>query len=202
MKKILSMVLALILCMGAVALAESTPSITVQDVTTPAVEAVAENGRTVTIIIREDDASAAQLRILQATTVKDDYFGDIVKQDGTMSKLSELLDPADINEFATIIVENYDPSFGAVTAKITFKTTKYEMTDKLYVLIGLLDGTLNWYAFDGEVIDDQGAIRVVFPADIMEKIQSGNGLIAIASQSAAAEGASGGASAGSNGAQE
>ena len=202
MKKILCMVLSLILCMGTVALAEATPSITVQDVTTPTVEAIAENGRTATIIIREDNASVAELRKLQAAPVKDDYFGDIIKLAGGTAKLSELLDPADINEFATIIVENYDPSFGAVTAKITFKTTEYEMTDKLYVLIGLLDGTLTWYAFDAKVVDAQGAIEVVFPVDTLIRIQNGNGLIAIASQSAAAEGASDGASAGSSGTLE
>ena len=202
MKKILSVVLALILCMGTVALAEATPSITVQDVTTPTVEAVAENGRSVTIIIREDNASAAELRKLQAAAMKDDYFGDIFKLDGTMSKLSELLDPADINEFASIIVENYDPSFGAVTAKITFKTTKYEMPDKLYVLIGLLGGTLTWYAFDAKVVDAQGTIEIGFPVDTLVRIQNGNGLIAITSQSAAVEGASEGASTGSNDAQE
>ena len=193
MKKILSLVLVLVLCMGSIALA--SPSPTIPDITKPDVEAKAENGKTVKIIIQEDNASAAQLRVLQATPVKDDYFGDILKEEGGTAKLSELLDPADINEFATIIVEDYDPDYGAVTAKIRFKTTKYNQDDKIFVLIGLQDGALYWSAFEGKVVDNQGSIQVVFPADVMEKIQAGNGLIAIASQSApVAETASAGSS--------
>ena len=193
MKKVLCLVLVLVLCMVSVALASSSP--TIPDITKPDVEAKAENGKTVKIIIQEDNASAAQLRVLQATPVKDDFFGDIQKEEGGTAKLSELLDPADINEFATIIVEDYDPDYGAVTAKITFKTTKYNEDDKIFVLIGLQDGALYWSAFEGKVVDNQGSIQVVFPADVMEKIQAGNGLIAIASQSApVAETASAGSS--------
>ena len=50
------------------------------------------------------------------------------------------------------------------------------------------DGELTWYAFDAEVVDykDNDWIRVVFPAEIVEKIQANGGLIAIVSQSAGA----------------
>ena len=197
MKKVLCLVLVLVLCMST-ALAAAVPSITVQDITTPVVEAVGENGQTLTIIIREDAASNAQLLSLRGSSAKDDYFGDIIKEDGTTVKLSELLDTADINEFATIIVQNYAPAMGDVTVRILYRTTQYATTDKVFVLIGLLDGgALTWYAFDAQVIDNQGRIQVVLPAFIMEKLNGASGFIAIASQPAPADT---GASAGSSGA--
>lgn len=186
MKKVLCLVLALVLCMSSAALASSTPSKTTQDLL-PTVEATTENGRALTVVVREDNASRAQLRVLQGTPAKDDYFGDIVKQDGATAKLSELLNPNDINEFESILVYNYNPSMGSVTALIRF-ITPFALSDKVIVLIGLTDGELTWYAFDAEVVDykDNDWIRVVFPAEIVEKIQANGGLIAIVSQSAGA----------------
>lgn len=184
MKKILCMVLALILCIGTAALAEAVPSKTTKDLAT--VEAIAESGRSILIIIYEDKASDDQLLKLQQAPTKDEYFGSIDKLDGTFVKLSELFEnePVDVAEFASIAVKNYEEADGAVTAKIKF-ATPYAKDEKVAVLIGLLEDGLNWRVYDGKIIDDQGTIEVVFPGDVMLKLQETPGFIAIANKASA-----------------
>lgn len=188
MKKILCMALVLVLCLGAAALAENenVPSKTTEDLAK--VEAVAENGVSISIFVYQSDYADEQLKKLQEAPSISEYFGGIRQENGAVASLTDLLgsEEIEVNEFAALGVENYDASYGKVTAKFLF-STPYAKDDKVIVLVGLTDGGVVWYAFEGTVIDDEGTIEVVFNPDILVKVQEDGGLIAIASKPAAAE---------------
>ena len=186
MKKLLSVLLILALCITSAAMAEAAPSVTTQDVIRARVEATAENGTGFFLIIHDTNVSDDQLARLLVAVNLDTYFGNINKQDGERTRLFDLMGTENVNvfEFTGVDVGNYQPSFGAVTVKARF-VTQYSKDDKVVVLIGIPGRSLNWTAFEAQVIDEQGTLEFVLPAQTVSAIQQWTGLIAVANASQA-----------------
>ena len=182
MKKLLSVILILALCLTSAALAEAVPSKTTQDVIRARVEAVAENGASFYFIIHDTNVSDDQLARLLVAANLDTYFGNITKEDGERARLVELLGSENVNvfEFAGVDVAGYQTSFGPVRVKARF-VTQYDKTDKVFALVGIPGRSLAWSVYECTVIDDQGTLEFVLPAQIVAQIQQWTGLIAIAS---------------------
>ena len=71
-----------------------------------------------------------------------------------------------------------------MTVKARF-VTQYSKDDKVVVLIGIPGRSLNWTAFEAQVIDEQGTLEFVLPAQTVSAIQQWTGLIAVANASQA-----------------
>ena len=120
MKKLLSVLLILALCITSAAMAEAAPSVTTQDVIRARVEATAENGTGFFLIIHDTNVSDDQLARLLVAVNLDTYFGNINKQDGERTRLFDLMGTENVNvfEFTGVDVGDYQPSFGAVTVTL------------------------------------------------------------------------------------
>ena len=168
MKKLLSLVLALALCLSAVAaVAEAVPSKTTGDL----VEVTAE-GLTIEV---NDDAAAPELAKLAAAESIQDYFGDVVTEDGAVAPLAENLK---IDEFFAIEVSGYTEGDVELTISVA---TPYEAGEEVIVLIGVVeDGIVTWYAFNGVAGED--GVVVTLPAETMAAINGTTALVAVASE--------------------
>lgn len=198
MKRLVCIVLALV-CFAAVAAADSVPSKTtgdlaqVEDVqaeSMPAdaglIVAVNESGKS------EEHAETCQdeLGKLQETAEQTgsvgDYFGDVKDAEGNSVSLQEQLgtDNVKVNEFAPLIVDNYEESYGKVTT--TFKLpTSYAQGEKVVFLVGIPNaetGEIEWIALEGVGVGEDGAIQVEFPPELLIAIQNSNALMAVASK--------------------
>lgn len=196
MKKLVCLVLSLLLCLNAVALAEFVPSKTTGDLTK--IEVSVENmpaGATLVLsAVSSDDAvnqqlvatCQAELDRLAATSVST-YFAGVKDINGNEVDLAAVLGTQDLKvyEFCPLIVNDYVEDYGAVTATMSF-FTPYAKGEKVLVLVGLInvneDGieSIEWIAFEG--VGTNGGISVQFNAETLMKVQTGNALLAVVSQ--------------------
>ena len=198
MKKLVCIVLAL-MCFAAVAAADSVPSKTTGDmsnVENVQAESMPEDAGLVVAVIESGKSEAHaetcqdELAKLQETTEKtgsvEDYFGDVKDTEGNSVSLQEQLDIDDvkINEFAPLIVDNYEESYGKVTTTFKLPTT-YAKGEKVVFLVGIPNaetGEIEWIALEGVGVGEDGAIQVEFPPELLAAIQSSNALMAVASK--------------------
>ena len=195
MKKILSMALALVLVLSvsAGALADVVPSVRLSDLVS--VEISAENLPEGVEIVFETSSSPEEIAfakdqlagLLIYLTEKigkiEDFFGLVIMPDGRVTTLQKLLSSDEINldEFLPIHVENYDPSYGYVTARFQF-LTPYSPEDEVIVLIGIVEGNrVIWYGFNANGLEN-GALEVLFNPDILMMIQNNMSLLAVLSK--------------------
>ncbi len=194
MKKLVSVLVALMLCLTAVAAAESVPSKTTDDMTN--IAASAENmPADSTLAVATGDkaeehvaACEKEIKKLQESTSVAAYFGEVKNAAGEVVSLTEVLgtDTLNVFEFTTLTVENYKEEYGKVTAKMQFATS-YPAGEKVLVMIGLItvaeDGTQNveWTVFEGTAAAD-GSIEVVLDPAIMTSIQNGTAVMSVISK--------------------
>jgi hypothetical protein len=175
MKKLVSIILVLALCLSAVAaLAEAVPSKTTGDLVS--IECDAD----VSFVIDTDNEWALEeLNKLIAAPSIPDYFGDVIAEDGAIAPLA---DDKGVDEFFAVEVSNYDEEDGDV--ELIMKVPgPYELGEEVTLLVGILeeDNTVSWYSFAGEAIAED-AISVKLPQDAMEMIQeAGTVLFAVVS---------------------
>ena len=211
MKKIVCLVLALMLCMT-FALAEEVSSKTTKDLTVMTVTGEnipADSGFFIADIQAEEseeyqavlDICNAEIEKLAALQTSEEaiesYFGEISNAEGNSVSLKEMLGLAEgetvhVSEFLPIVAGNYDVSYGSVTANLVF-ATPYAEGEKVAVLIGIVttleDGTTQivWTVYEGvgvaaDNVESAGCIQVDFDAEIIEQIQNGTAVMAIASK--------------------
>lgn len=199
MKRITCLLLALLLCLAATAQAESTPSRTTSDMTT--VVATAENlpaGASFSIqaIVENDaayqqhiDACAAEMSKLADSQDVETYFAAATDSNGNSVSLKEILgtDTLNVYEFSPLVISGYEESYGKVTANMQF-STPFEAGEKVVVMIGLVtvdangNQTVQWIAYEGVGLGDQGGIQVEFDPEIGKAIQEGIALVAVVSK--------------------
>lgn len=216
MKKIVCVFFAL-LCLPVFVLAESTPSITTTDMVAVTVEPELNPGlpadaELVVLPVQQEDAVLAEQYIEytelcqeeiaklsenisqsgteDATAGVEAYFGEVKDVEGNTVILSELLSAQvlSVNEFMPVVVENYDPSYGAVTMTFQFKTP-YAKDETVVVLIGIQDpvtGEIVWTEFEGTGVGEDGAVQVEFTESMMEMLQNNISLLAVVSSAEAA----------------
>lgn len=173
MKKLICLVLAALLCVGAVAMAEtSVPSKTTGDMAT-ATGVKTESGAAsnVTIALGAGSAEAQkaaedEVAKLAASKSADDYFGVSV---------SSLLGTENVNvhEFMSFSVDNYDEAEGAVTANFCL-STPYKANERVVVMVGVRNakGEIEWIPVEGVGTGVNGEIAVTFPAEVLAAIQA------------------------------
>lgn len=216
MKKIVCVFFAL-LCLPVFALAESTPSITTADMVTVTMEpdlnpGLPADAELVVIPVQQEDAALAEQYIEytelcqeeiaklsenmnqsgteDATAGVEAYFGEVKDAEGNTVVLGELLSTQalSVNEFMPLVVENYAPSYGAVTMTFQFKTP-YAKDEAVLILIGVQDpvtGEVVWTAFEGTGVGEDGAVQVEFTESMMEMLQNNISLLAVVSSAEAA----------------
>ena len=173
MKKLICLVIALV-CFASLAMAESTPSKTVEDLYKVDVVET-ENGQTFILdVVLDDEAAKTEAEKLNAAASVESYFGEVVN-------MKEYLNAETLNvfEFTGLKAENFSEEMGQVTAVFQF-ATPYEAGTKVLMLIGeKQDDTVTWTAFDGEVTEE--GVKVVLPADVVKNIQDGGCMLAVVS---------------------
>ena len=189
MKKLICLVLALVLCMGAVA-AMAAPSPTTDDMN----ETTTNKPKTSTLVVKTIDLNSAEYKALvekcKAELEKLEnsesaavYFGEVIDSEGNKVPFAELFgeDALTVCEMMPIVVENYDESLGDVKVTLQF-ATPFEKGEEVVVLIGLIDGQtgeVEWYALKGVGTGVNGAVEVVVTSKMMVAIQNGQALIAV-----------------------
>lgn len=200
MKKMVCVVLALLLCLNAAALAEFVPSKTTEDLTQIVVvaEHVPEDVNVFIEPVPEEDPDYEEAVTVCQTEISKladvpvaDYFGEVKDATGNSVEISAILETEEpkVYELIPVIAGNYDESYGTVTATM-YLSTPYEVSQKLVVMIGYVqfaeDGTWNveWFAYEGKVVaDDKGVgIQVELDAETMLAIQNGKTILAVVSQ--------------------
>ena len=210
MKKIVCLTLALLLCLSAVALAEEVvPSKNTSDMVVVEVDPAlntnvpADSGFVVIPVLEEDEAQAAEyaenialcreeiVKLMESAAGGTDasgveaYFGEVRDSEGNVVVLSEALSAPALNvfEFMPLVAANYDEAYGNVTLTFQFKTP-YAQDEPVLVLIGLRNaetGEMEWTAFEGIGVGEEGAVQVEFTPEILKAIQDGNALLAVVS---------------------
>lgn len=199
MKKIVSILVALMLCLSAAAFAESVPSKTTGDLVQ--FEAAADNlpadaGFYIQPIAEDDEAYQQSVEISQNEITKlaqsenvAAYFGEVKNAEGEVVDVKALLgsDTLNVYEFCALAAGLYQESYGNVSIKMQF-STPYEKDEKVIVLIGLAkenqDGvqSIEWTAYEGIGVEEQGCIQVELDPEIILAIQNGTALLAIVSK--------------------
>lgn len=194
MKKMVSILLVLVLCLSAAsALADViVPSKTpVDDYEVIVIPTKTDSTKTeVKITLDPNDPNAVALLEKMIAVQKDggsvdDFFGAVILPDGTASSVSALFgtDAVTVNELVGIKVE------GTVGDKITLildVPSVYQPGDKVYVLIGILVGepgdvnAVTWYAFEATVTE-KNQVAIELTPELFKAMQDKESVIAIVS---------------------
>ena len=205
MKQFVSLLVVLVLCLSAVAFAESVPSKTTGDLTKFEVECEnmpADSGFFIRPVVTDEEEYQEKVEICQNEIVKlaesenvVEYFGEVKNAEGEVVDIAALLESDTLNvfEFCPAIAGEYDETYGNVNIKMLF-STPYEKDEKVIVLVGLVteeeDGTqtVEWIAYEGvgiEIedaeVEEQGCIQVELDPEIIQAIQDGTALLAVVS---------------------
>lgn len=209
MKKFMSFVLAMMLCLSTAALAENVPSkntgdmiqfeVTVEQTvgdTTPVLAPVtAQNAQTPEQQAKVEKCEQEIAKLNESPSIEA-YFGEVKNSAGETVDLKAMLgtDTLNVFEFCPVMAEGFAEANGQVSAKLVF-STPYEKGQKVVVMIGIVttaaDGstTVTWHAFEGEGLGEvQGAgatfggIEVALSAEIVLAIQSGEAMMAVVSK--------------------
>ena len=189
MKKVVAILLALILCLSAAALA-ATPSKTNSDLTR--FDVIAENqpgdkgiyllpvnevtvGETLPDYQDRIDICEVEIAKLAASETVEDYFEGATDAEGNEVDLREMLGAKEdvklnVFEFCPAIAGGFQEDCGKVTATMLF-STPYEKDQPVALMIGLVtiheDGTQEvvWQAFEGvglgEIEGDEGTYGAI-----------------------------------------
>lgn len=198
MKKLICLVLAALLCVGAVAMAETgVPSKSTADMATTN-EVKSETGvevkpdfvlapaSTAKATAEQTKAVETQIEEIAAAASVEEYFGALEDEKGTGIDLKAVLgtDKPVVNEVMPLVVENYDSAYGNMTASFTF-STPYKKDEPVVVVIRIVDsktGKVKQVALKGKGNGIDGGIDVEFPAEVLEAIQGGNATMAVVSK--------------------
>ena len=194
------LVLALLLYLNAMALAEYVPSKTTGDMTQIVVFAESAPVDAAPYVIQITEAVPEYQEIIAvheeeinmlAVTPVTEYFTEVKDADGNTVDLTTILNMEEpkVHEFIPVVAGNYDEAYGAVTATMYF-STPYEEDPKIVVMIGIViiakDGTENidWTAYEGvAVVDSQDTgIQVVLDAEMVLAMQNNIAVLAVVSQ--------------------
>ena len=194
MKRVVSLVLVLMLCVSVCAMAEYVPSKRTSDMVEIEFEGdnIPEDADLKIKLIVDEEEYAELIEICQKEIDKlresesiEAYFGEIKDIEGNILVLSEMLDAEVLNvfEFLPLVVENYDPSYGNIRVTFLFNTP-YELDEKVIALIGIMNEEtleMDWTALEGVGVGEEGAVQVEFTPELFEAIQNGTAMIAIVS---------------------
>ena len=198
MKKLISVLLAMVLCLSAFAATAALYSPGVSALAKVEVETAvpADDDFAVEVPayeeLDENDQALVAAEIEKLNAAKDvaEYFGAVKDAEGNEVDLAAALEAENlvVSEFAELKVEGYKEEYGDVTVTLTFATPyDAEKEPTVAVLIGVvttyIDGTQNveWKPFDGEVQED-GSVKIVMKPEDVKAIEGETALIAVVSK--------------------
>ncbi len=186
-KKWFALLLAAVVLTASTSALAATESKTTRDLTRT-VETKTESGQSIPALIDpgvELSAGAeTQLEALKSFVAQKknavDFFPDETKS-GITALLPTGTDTSKLglSEFIELTIGTYDASYGDVVSTLQFATS-FTADQTVVVVIGYeaSDGTMVWQALETTVVD--GNLRIVFPAELMEKLGS-NAVLAVLS---------------------
>lgn len=199
MKKIVSLLVVLLMCLTTGAIAESVPSKTTGDLTQFEVAFANMPADTGFFILpdaqdeaeyqnRLDICQKEVITLSQAKSITE-YFGEVKDASGAVVNMAAQLgsDTLNVYEFCALSAGGYEEANGAVTAKMLF-STPYEVGEKVLVMVGIVTVNQNgaqsveWFVYEGVGAEEQGCIRVELNPEIVLAIQNGTALLAIVSK--------------------
>ncbi len=163
MKKMLSVILALVLCLSVVSAVAETASIT-----TDALVNVDEQVEGLELKIPEDQTAAeVELDALKNAAVAD-YFGDETVADAVVDEF-----------FALEVVATPDTT---ELVPVTFKVAKeYAADAKVIVMVGIVEAeNVTWTAFEGAA--EGNAVTIMVAPEYLETLKDATVLVAILSK--------------------
>lgn len=193
-KKLVCLALALLLTLGTTSLAFATvPSKTTSDLVKP-VGVVSATGEPlpVAVSVPPPEAAQAATETLASIAAFVQQGGSLVKffdqtvQDAITSLLPVGINAESLtmNEFLPIKIADYDAAYGDITVSFEF-ATEYVDGQPIVAMVGIKEGeTVTWYAQKAEVVE--GVVRIYFTQDVLEKMQTGDVMLAILSGEAPA----------------
>ena len=169
MKKLISLFLALVLCLSvASALATESPKTSDQYEVSEKFE-----------IVTESELAEDVLEMLKVDDVNE-FFGDVQIGDGETATLTEMLGTDDITveECVGFAYEGDAEEPEEVTFVVP---TKYAADEKVVVIIGVLVGDeIVWYAFEATVSENY-EVTFELPVEVLEAMKGNDCVVAIAS---------------------
>ena len=174
MKKIISLVLALILSLSVASALAATKSPGTND----SYDTESLVGRL--ILIPDSKLAAELLEILKASASIDDFFGEVITVDGTKVLLSDLLgtDKLTVNEFVGVTYEG--PMDKKIKVAITVPSV-YKEGERVIVVIGIVEGEeVTWYGFEGTV-NKKSQVIVELTPELFKAMKDKDCVIAIVS---------------------
>ena len=197
MKKLFCLILALV-CIGSAALAATVPSKTTADLNTTTkvtTESGAPLDSLVVVPVAETEESKAAYEqkleicntelqklaeVVATTNSVVEYFGEVKTTAGEAVSL----EGKSVDEFMPLVVAGVETVGTEETVKVGFKfATTYAKDQVVVVLIGVANPLIDeveWTALEGVGTED-GGIEVVFPVEMLETIQNGDAMMAVAS---------------------
>lgn len=176
MKKIISLVLALILSLSVASALAATKSPGTNDNYGTETESLV--GRL--ILIPDSKLAAELLEILKGSASIDDFFGEVITVDGTKVLLSDLLgtDKLTVNEFVGVTYEG--PMDKKIKVAITVPSV-YKEGERVIVVIGIVEGEeVTWYGFEGTV-NKKSQVIVELTPELFKAMKDKDCVIAIVS---------------------
>lgn len=164
MKKMLSIILALVLCLSVVSAIAETPSITVADLID-----VSEQVEGLVLEIPEDQTAAEEeLKAVAEAASVAEYFGDEAAAD------------TDVDEFFALKVIAVPETEELIP--VTFKVTKeYAEDAKVIVMVGIVtEEKVEWTAFEGTA--DGNAVTIMVEPAFLNTLKEATVLVAILSK--------------------
>ena len=168
MKKVVSIILAIML--GLVAFAETVPSKTVEDMAifTPEAEGLY-------IEEIETEEADAEIEVLAEAETLEEYFGEETIAD--VKAITENEYPC-VCEFMSIVAGGYTEEMGDVKTNGKFAST-FEKDTKVAALIGFTGAEeIEWNVIEAVGLED-GSIDMTIPGDLLTRIQDEGAYFAV-----------------------
>lgn len=181
MKKFVSLLLAAMMALTCtLALAEGTPSKTVEDITT-VVSTTENNGKAVIIVVEPSEVEQAYIDEMTAALENGSAPIDLFDEE-TAAAIAEVVGDTsalEINEIIPIDVMDYTVEDGFVTA--TFQTiTPYSPDQTLVAVITFINGEETEEMVLEARANEDGTVTVRFPVEVMAKfLKAENTLLTI-----------------------
>ena len=182
MKKFVSLLLAAMMALTCtLALAEGTPSKTVEDITT-VVSTTENNGKAVIIVVEPSEVEQAYIDEMTAALENGSAAPIDLFDEETAAAIAEVVGDTsalEINEIIPIDVMDYTVEDGFVTA--TFQTiTPYSPDQTLVAVITFINGEETEEMVLEARANEDGTVTVRFPVEVMAKfLEAENTLLTI-----------------------
>jgi len=188
MNRIIALVVALMLLLSVCAFAtEAAPSVTISQVVVPSADVVIAEDFVVKLTVIPEETKEKEVFDEIVAFIAEEpvatYFGEEVMT-VAVEYLPEELDTSTlvVDEFFMLTEENYDESYGEVTAAFEF-VTPYEEGTVLIAMIGVMpsedaeEAEITW--IPAPAVASEGKVQITFTEEVFAMMQENNCVCAL-----------------------